>query len=70
MYLEIPLGFDIPVDSNSMFKLKKSLYGLKKSPMLGLTGSQRQLSGLDTHNVKLITQCSSSILKQVGGLYS
>ena len=32
VYLEIPPGFDIPVNSNSVFKFKKSLYGLKQSP--------------------------------------
>ena len=70
VYLEIPLGFDILVDSNSVFKLKKSLYELKQSAQAWFDRFIKAVKRFDTHNVKGITQCSSIILKQVGVLYS
>lgn len=47
VYLEIPLEFDIPVHSNSVFKLKKPLYELKQSMRTWFDKFTRAIERLD-----------------------
>ena len=59
VYMEQPLGFVVQGEIGRVFRLRKSLYGLKQSPRAWFVNSAKQLRNLACRRVNLTTPSST-----------
>jgi hypothetical protein len=59
VYVEQPIGYEVPGQENKVYRLKKALYGLKSSE------SSVQSHRMDFREVKMSQHCTSNQISKV-----